>query len=298
MLSLCEKMRPIQESETPLSIAKPKEQIPLVAWQSNDQQSRLYHGDSLQIMQTISAGSVDCIWTDPPYNLSNDGITCVAGRMVKVNKGEWDRSRGVELDHEFNKTWLAACYRLLKPTGTIWVSGTMHVYPSVGFALQELGFRILNDIIWEKPAPPPNLGCRCFTHATELIFWATKAKKGKDKYTFNYDTMKSENGGKQMKNVWRMPTPNKEEKRYGKHPTQKPIGLVSRCLRASTNEGDLVFDPFAGSATTGVASLILSRRFIGCEMDDKYVRIAARRLSSSIGTYIPAEPKEICNANC
>ena len=142
-----------------MSIAKPKEQVPLVAWQSTDQQARLYHGDSLQVMQTIPAESVDCIWTDPPYNLSNDGITCVAGRMVKVNKGEWDRSRGVELDHEFNKTWLAACYRLLKPTGTIWVSGTMHVYPSVGFALQELGFRILNDIIWEKPAPPPNLGC-------------------------------------------------------------------------------------------------------------------------------------------
>ena len=243
-------------------------------------------------MQELPAENVDCIWTDPPYNLSNDGITCVAGQMVKVNKGEWDRSRGVELDHEFNKAWLAACYRLLKPTGTIWVSGTMHVYPSVAFALQELGFRILNDIIWEKPAPPPNLGCRCFTHATELIFWATKARKGKDKYTFNYDVMKAENGGKQMKNVWRMATPNKDEKRFGKHPTQKPIGLVLRCLQASTNEGDLVFDPFAGSATTGVASLTLSRRFIGCEMDDKYVRIAAKRLGSSIGNYLPVEPKE------
>jgi len=275
-----------------LSSPKLQEQIASIVWQSNDKQSRLYQGDSLELMATLPAGSVDCIWTDPPYNLSNDGITCIAGRMVKVNKGEWDRSRGVDLDHEFNKTWLAACHRLLKPTGTIWVSGTVHVYPSVGFAMQELGFRILNDIIWEKPAPPPNLGCRCFTHATELILWATKAKKGKGKYTFNYDEMKAENAGKQMKNVWRMPAPSKEEKRYGKHPTQKPIALVARCLRASTNEEDLVFDPFSGSATTGVASLILNRRFIGCEMENKFVAIATRRLAGATGMGIPAEPKE------
>ena len=275
-----------------MTVTRAPEPTPAIIWQSSDQQSKLYHGDSLELMSSLPANSVDCIWTDPPYNLSNDGITCVAGRMVKVNKGEWDRSRGVELDHEFNKTWLAACYRLLKPTGTIWVSGTAHVYPSVGFAMQELGFRILNDIIWEKPAPPPNLGCRCFTHATELIFWATKAKKGKDKYTFNYELMKAENGGKQMKNVWRMPAPSKEEKRYGKHPTQKPIALVARCLRASTNEDDVVFDPFSGSATTGVASLVLKRRFIGCEMDKKFVSIATRRLAGAIGTFIPAEPKE------
>jgi site-specific DNA-methyltransferase (adenine-specific) len=275
-----------------LSSPKSQNEIASVVWQSNDNQSRLYHGDSLELMATLPADSVDCIWTDPPYNLSNDGITCVAGRMVKVNKGEWDRSRGVELDHEFNKTWLAACYRLLKPTGTIWVSGTAHVYPSVGFAMQQLGFRILNDIIWEKPAPPPNLGCRCFTHASELIFWATKAKKGKERYTFNYDVMKAENGGKQMKNVWRMPAPGKDEKRYGKHPTQKPIALVARCLRASTNEDDIVFDPFSGSATTGVASLILKRQFIGCEMDKKFVTLANRRLASAAGTILPTEPKE------
>ena len=275
-----------------MSKAKSEDSVPTVVWQSNDHESRLYQGDSLQLMASLPAESVDCIWTDPPYNLSNDGITCVAGRMVKVNKGEWDRSRGVELDHEFNKAWLSACHRLLKPTGTIWVSGTIHVYPSVGFAMQELGFRILNDIIWEKPAPPPNLGCRCFTHATELILWATKAKKGKDKYTFNYGAMKAENGGKQMKNVWRMPAPSKEEKRFGKHPTQKPISLVARCLRASTNEDDFVFDPFAGSATTGVASLMLKRQFIGCEMDKKFVTIASRRLTNATGTYLPAEPKE------
>ncbi|MDY6781033.1 MAG: site-specific DNA-methyltransferase [Cyanobacteriota bacterium] len=251
-----------------------------LAWTSEDGFSYLYHGDSFDIMASLPAESVDCIWTDPPYNLSNDGITCVNGRMVTVNKGEWDRSQGIENDHEFNKAWLASCYRLLKPTGTIWVTGTMHVYPSVGFAMQQLGFRILNDIIWEKPAPPPNLGCRCFTHSTELILWATKARKGKERYTFNYETMKAENGNKQMKNVWRISVPGKKEKCYGKHPTQKPLALISRCLRASTNPGDLVFDPFAGSSTTGVAALAMSRKFIGCELDKTHIELSINRLTN------------------
>jgi site-specific DNA-methyltransferase (adenine-specific) len=251
-----------------------------VAWQSTDGRSRLYYGDSLLLLACLPPNSIDCIWTDPPYNLSNDGITCVAGRMVTVNKGEWDRSRGVESDHQFNQTWLAACYRVLKPTGTIWVSGTAHVYLSVGFAMQQTGFRILNDIIWEKPAPPPNLGCRCFTHSTETILWATKARKGKDRYTFNYDVMKADNDDRQMKNVWRMAAPGKAEKQHGRHPTQKPVELVARCLRAGTNPGDVVLDPFAGSATTGVAALMLGRSFIGCEMDDQFLTIATRRLTA------------------
>ena len=145
------------------------------------------------------------LWTDPPYLLSNDGVTCVAGRMVPVNKGEWDRSQGLELDHAFNRNWLRECSRVLKPAGTIWVTGTLHVYLSVGMAMLEEGFRILNDIVWEKPNPPPNLACRCFTHSTETILWATKAsKKSKARYTLNYDSMRREAGGKQMKNVWRL----------------------------------------------------------------------------------------------
>jgi site-specific DNA-methyltransferase (adenine-specific) len=251
-----------------------------IVWKSGDGHSRLYAGESLEWLKSLPENSVDCIWTDPPYLLSNDGITCIAGKMVKVNKGEWDRSRGIELDHEFNRTWLKACRRVLKPAGTIWVSGTLHVYLSVGMAMLEEGFRILNDIVWEKPAPPPNLGCRCFTHSTEILLWATKAKKGrKERYTFNYDAMKQENGGKQMKSVWRMGTPNSQEKKFGKHPTQKPIALVARCLRASTNVGDLVVDPFAGSGTTGVAALQLDREFLGCEREEKYVRLAIKRLA-------------------
>lgn len=249
-------------------------------WKSEDGNSRLYSGESIEWLNSLAENTVDCIWTDPPYLLSNDGITCIAGKMVKVNKGEWDRSRGIELDHEFNRTWLKACRRVLKPAGTIWVSGTLHVYLSVGMAMMEEGFRILNDIVWEKPAPPPNLGCRCFTHSTEILLWATKAKKGgKDRYTFNYDAMRQENGGKQMKNVWKMMPPNSEEKKLGKHPTQKPLSLVARCLRASTNVGDMVLDPFVGSGTTGVAALQLRRNFLGCEREEKYVRLAIKRLS-------------------
>jgi site-specific DNA-methyltransferase (adenine-specific) len=252
-------------------------------WTSKDGRSTLYSGESIAWLNSLPENSVDCIWTDPPYLLSNDGITCIAGKMVKVNKGEWDRSRGVELDHEFNRTWLQACYRVLKPAGTIWVSGTLHVYLSVGMAMMQLGYRILNDIVWEKPAPPPNLGCRCFTHSTEVLLWATKAKKGgADRYTFNYEAMRALNGGKQMKNVWRMSPPPSNEKVHGKHPTQKPVALVARCLEASTNPGDLVLDPFAGSATTGVAALKLGRSFLGCEREQKYVQLAVKRLSRPV----------------
>ncbi len=272
-----------KKNQKPAIVSERPSPDPQLVWQVADGTSRLFTGDSFKLMASLPAASVDCIWTDPPYLLSNDGITCIGGKMVSVNKGEWDRSQGIELDHQFNKGWLAACYRLLKPTGTIWISGTVHVYPSVGMALQELGFRILNDIVWEKPAPPPNLGCRCFTHSTEMILWATKARKGKERYTFNYDEMRAENGGKQMKNVWReFGPPPSSEKQHGKHPTQKPVGLIGRCLRASTNKGDIVFDPFAGSATTGVAALALGRTFIGCEIDPAYAELAAKRLSSTV----------------
>lgn len=250
-----------------------------IVWNKNN--VRLYQNDCLEVMRSLPESSIDGIWTDPPYNLSNGGVTCHAGKMVRVDKGNWDRSQGVELDHAFNLLWLEECYRLLKPAGTIWVSGTMHSYPSIAFAMQQLGYRILNDIIWEKPAPPPNLGCRCFTHSTEIILWATKALKNTDKYTFHYEAMKVENGGKQMKNVWRFNPPRKNEKLHGKHPTQKPVDLIVRCLRASTNEGDTVFDPFAGSCSTAIAALRENRKFIGCELEPNYVKLALRRLADA-----------------
>ena len=135
----------------------------------------LYHGNCFELLDAIAAkypeGRFDCIFADPPYFLSNGGITCHAGKMVKVDKGDWDRSQGADENHNFNHEWLARCQRVLKPNGTIWVSGTLHVIFSIGFAMQQLGFKILNDIAWEKPNPPPNLSCRYFTHSTETVLW-------------------------------------------------------------------------------------------------------------------------------
>ena len=250
-------------------------------WQSGDGHSALYQGESLDLLASMRPESVDCIWTDPPYFLSNDGVTNHGGRRASVNKGVWDRSDGVDEDHAFNLRWLTACRRVLRPTGTIWVTGTVHIYLSVGMAMRQLGFRILNDIIWEKPNPPPNLGCRCFTHSTEVVLWAARAQRGsKHKYTFNYGEMKEENGGKQMKSVWRFPAAGRDEKRLGRHPTQKPVALIDRCIRASTNPGDIVLDPFAGTAATGVAALMNGRRFLGIEQDPSYVDIGMKRLSA------------------
>ena len=255
---------------------------PRRAWTSGDGESGLYHGDALALLGSMETGSVDCIWTDPPYFLSNGGTTCHAGQRVAVDKGQWDQSQGLAADHEFNRTWLAECHRVLKPSGTIWVSGTHHVYLSVGMAMMELGMRLLNDIVWEKPNPPPNLGCRCFTHSTEMLLWAARSPKGSsEKYTFNYGDMKALNGGRQMKNVWRFTAPGNTEKSFGKHPTQKPLALIEQSLLASTNPGDVVVDPFAGSASTGVAALNCGRIFIGSEIDQQYVDLGAARLEQA-----------------
>ena len=198
--------------------------------------------------------------------------------MVKVDKGDWDKSRGPEPNHEFNLEWLRRCQRVLKPNGTIWISGTHHVIFSVGYALQQLGYKILNDIAWEKANPPPNLSCRYFTHSTETILWA--AKNENSKHLFNYQAMKQATG-KQMKTVWTIGPPSNGEKCFDKHPTQKPVALVERCLLASTNEGDLVFDPFLGGGTTAVASVRLKRKCIGIELDTKNVEMAVKRVESA-----------------
>ena len=239
----------------------------------------LYQGNSLEVLDALASrypdGLFDMIFADPPYFLSNGGITCHAGRMVKVDKGDWDKSRGPELNHEFNTEWLRRCQRVLKPNGTIWVSGTQHVIFSVGYAMQQLGFKILNDIAWEKPNPPPNLSCRYFTHSTETLLWA--AKTGKSKHCFNYQLMRQIAGGKQMKSVWRIGAPRTEEKKFGKHPTQKPVALIERCILASTREGDLVMDPFLGGGTTAVAALATKRRCLGIELDESNLKLASKR---------------------
>ncbi len=241
---------------------------------------RLYQADSLELLRRMRDESVDMIFADPPYFLSNGGITCVGGRMVRVDKGGWDKSQGIIGDHAFNLLWLDQCRRILKPNGTIWVTGTSHNIHSVGYALQVLDYKILNDIAWYKINPPPNLACRYFTHATETILWA--AKSVKSKHTFNYPLMKEQNGGKQMKSLWEILPPGKSEKRHGKHPTQKPEALLWRIVAASTQPGEMVLDPFCGSATTGVACARLGRQFIGIEREAEHLELAVKRLKDEI----------------
>ncbi len=237
---------------------------------------RLYCGDSLVLLQSVRDACFDMVFADPPYFLSNDGITCVGGRMVSVNKGAWDKAPSLAEMHEFNMTWLAECHRVLKPNGTIWVSGTAHNIYSVGFAMQTLGYKLLNDIAWYKINPPPNLACRYFTHGTETILWAKRDAKAK--HLFNYAEMKQDNGGKQMQSLWHIMPPRPYEKRHGKHPTQKPEALLDRILRASTNPGDFVFDPFCGSATTGVVAARLGRRFVGFDIEAEYLQIGIKKI--------------------
>ena len=242
---------------------------------SDDGQFVLYQGNSLDILPQLPAESVDLIFADPPYFLSNGGITCKSGRMVSVHKGRWDVSQGTEQNHKFNHSWLAACQRVLTPNGSIFVSGTRHITFSVGFAMQQLGFKILNDISWFKVNPPPNLSCRYFTHATETIIWA--ARDARSKHHFAYQEMKAENNGKQMQSLWSIKPPAKAEKRFGKHPTQKPLALLDRIVRAASSPGQLVLDPFSGSGTTGVACARLDRRYHGIELDEDYLSVAVKR---------------------
>lgn len=252
----------------------------------------LYHGDSINILSQLPENSIDMIFADPPYNLSNGGFSVHAGKMVSVDKGNWDKSKGFKDDYDFHHRWLEACKRVLKPNGTLWVSGTYHSIYQCGHALQALGYHILNDISWFKPNASPNLSCRFFTASHETIIWARKDKKGK--HTFNYQDMKTKewpddffkNGGKQMRSVWHIPetesvwtvgTPKKEEKIYGKHPTQKPLELLKRIVLASTNKGEIVLDPFAGSSTTGIASIMHGRKFLGIDMEKDFLDLSKKR---------------------
>ena len=235
----------------------------------------LFKEDTLKLLPLIPDESIDMIFADPPYFLSNGGITCHAGKMVSVNKGKWDVSNGIEDSHLFNQRWLKQCQRILKPNGTIWVSGTSHIIHSIGFAMQTLYYKILNDISWFKVNPPPNLSCRYFTHSTETIIWA--AKNQKSKHHFNYPLMKQLNNNKQMLSLWHIKSPETSEKKYGKHPTQKPMKLLERIVQASTKKGDIVLDPFNGSGTTGLEAYLLGRKYIGIDSEKEYLELSIKR---------------------
>jgi len=243
----------------------------------------LLQGDMLTVLERITDLTIDMIFADPPYNLSNDGFTCQGGRRVSVNKGDWDRSKGPEADFEFHKAWITACHRKLRPGGTIWISGTYHSIYQCGMALQLGGWHVLNDISWFKPNASPNLSCRMFTASHESLIWARTSKK--DKHVFNYKAMRESDyhekdvlkkEGKQMRSIWSIALTKKSEKRFGKHPTQKPESLLERVILSSTNPGDIVLDPFCGSGTTGAVALRHGRRFIGIDMDKTFLEDIAR----------------------
>ena len=217
----------------------------------------------------------DMIFADPPYHLSNNGFSIQSGKKVSVNKGVWDKSQGYEKDYLFDKEWLSLCRNKLKDNGTIWISGTYHNIFSIARCLTELDFKILNCVTWVKTNPPPNLSCRYFTHSAEYILWARK--NSKNPHFYNYELMKEINGGTQMRDVWNLPSIAKWEKSCGKHPTQKPLCVLSRIIQASTKEDAWILDPFTGSSTTGIAANLLGRRFLGIDINDEFLQISKAR---------------------
>ncbi len=232
------------------------------------------HGDCFELLPQFNF-HFDMIFADPPYFLSNGGISVQSGKQVSVNKGDWDKSQGFEKDNEFNRAWLSSCREHLKENGTIWISGTYHNIFSVAQMLNELNFRILNCITWAKTNPPPNLSCKFFTHSTEFILWARKNKK--IPHYYNYELMKQINGGTQMRDVWQMPAIGRWEKTCGKHPTQKPLPLLARIIQASTKENAWILDPFCGSSTTGIAANLLKRRFLGIDREKEFLEMSKKR---------------------
>lgn len=240
-----------------------------------DDNCTLIRGDSFKVLRKIEDRSVNFIFADPPYFLSGNGITCSGGKMVSVNKGEWDKKISVKEKLDFNNKWIKECYRILKDNGTIAISGTFHNIYTIGVALELNNFEIINNITWKKTNPPPNISCKALTHSTETILWA---KKKNCKYTFNYKVLKELNFNKQMKDVWEFSLTKQSEKKEGKHPTQKPLCLLERILVMATNKDDVVLDPFNGSGTTGVACTKLNRKYIGIEINEEYLEISKKRI--------------------
>lgn len=234
----------------------------------------LLQGDSIEILKNLDF-QFDMIFADPPYFLSNNGISVHSGKQVSVNKGLWDKSQGFVRDNEFNYRWISTCREKLKEDGTIWISGTYHNIFSAAQMLTELNFRILNCVTWAKTNPPPNLSCKFFTHSTEFILWARKNKK--ITHFYNYELMKQINGGTQMRDLWSLPAIAKWEKSCGKHPTQKPLPLLARIILASTKPNAWILDPFTGSSTTGIASSLLDRKFLGIDKELEFLELSKKR---------------------
>ncbi|AIM15134.1 Type II DNA methyltransferase M3.BstXII [Bacillus sp. X1(2014)] len=238
---------------------------------------KLLFGDCIEIMKKFKENSIDLVFADPPYFLSNGGISCKSGKIVCVDKGEWDKESNKNKIIEFTEKWILESKRVLKSNGTIWITGTFHNIFYIGMTLQKYSFKILNMVSWIKEDPPPNLTKRMLTHSVEFIIWAKRGPTSKQ--CFNYDILKKMNNGKEMTDAWIMPHVPYSEKSFGYHPTQKPIHLLERIILCSTKENDIVLDPFSGSGTTAVAAIKNNRRFICIEKDKKYYNLSKNRIS-------------------
>jgi site-specific DNA-methyltransferase (adenine-specific) len=243
-------------------------------FKSEDKNFYLLQGDTMEILHQFDH-KFDMVFADPPYFLSNNGLSIQSGQIVSVNKGKWDKSEGFEYINGFNRNWLSLVREKMKEDATLWISGTMHNIFSIGQILNELGFKILNVVTWEKTNPPPNFSCRYFTYSTEQIIWARKNEKVP--HYFNYDLMKQLNGDKQMKDVWKLPAIAPWEKSCGKHPTQKPLSVLTRLILASTKPNAWILDPFSGSSTTGIAANLTGRRFLGIDKEEEFLIISKNR---------------------
>lgn len=253
-------------------------------YKSDNRDFTIVNGDCFDVLPQFDF-KFDMIFADPPYFLSNGGISYQAGKVVCVDKGNWDKGGTPESIMAFNRRWLSLCREKLKDNGTIWISGTHHNIFSIANALTDLGYKILNVITWAKTNPPPNISCRFFTYSTEFIIWARKYPKVPHKY--NYELMKAINDGKQMTDVWRLPAIGRWEKSCGKHPTQKPLAILSRIILASTDKNDWILDPFAGSSTTGIAANLCGRRFLGIEQELDFSKLSyMRRLELNDGSLL------------
>lgn len=243
-------------------------------YKSNTGDFTLIQGDCIETLSKFKF-HFDMVFADPPYFLSNGGISYQSGKIVCVDKGEWDKATTIEDMDMFNLKWLTEVRNHMKDNATIWVSGTHHNIFSVQQQLIKLGFKILNIITWAKTNPPPNISCRYFTYSTEFIIWARKSPK--IPHYFNYDLMKELNENKQMTDVWQLPAIGRWEKSCGKHPTQKPLSILARIIQASTKQGAWILDPFSGSATTGIAACLLGRKFLGLEIEEDFLKMGRQR---------------------